>query len=57
MLRVRGFTQMMLIFLSPDQFADEYQEVLQFSLDVFKVFGFTDLKGYIAIWDSRIVGL
>ena len=54
MLRVRGFTQDDAhIFCRPDQFADEYQEVLQFSLDVFKVFGFTDLKGYIAIRDSK----
>ncbi|HOZ53269.1 MAG TPA: His/Gly/Thr/Pro-type tRNA ligase C-terminal domain-containing protein, partial [bacterium] len=38
-----------------DQFASEYKEVLQFSFDMFKVFGFTDLKGYIAIRDPKNV--
>lgn len=54
MLRVRGFTQDDAhIICRKDQFVDEYKKVLQFSLDMFKVFGFTDLKGYIAIRDSK----
>ncbi len=54
MLRVRGFTQDDAhIICRKDQFADEYKEVLQFSFDMFKVFGFTDLKGYIAIRDPK----
>jgi len=54
MLRVRGFTQDDAhIICRKDQFADEYKEVLQFSFDMFKVFGFTDLKGYIAVRDPK----
>ncbi len=54
MLRVRGFTQDDAhIICRKDQFAAEYKEVLQFSFDMFKVFGFTDLKGYIAIRDPK----
>jgi threonyl-tRNA synthetase len=54
MLRVRGFTQDDAhIICRKDQFAAEYKEVLQFSFDMFKVFGFTDLKGYIAVRDPK----
>ena len=54
MLRVRGFTQDDAhIICRRDQFVDEYQKVLQFSFDMFKVFGFTDLKGYIAVRDHK----
>ena len=54
MFRVRGFTQDDAhIICRRDQFAEEYKEVLQFSFDLFKVFGFTDLKGYIAVRDPK----
>jgi len=54
MFRVRGFTQDDAhIICRRDQFTEEYKEVLQFSFDLFKVFGFTDLKGYIAVRDSK----
>lgn len=56
MLRVRGLTQDDAhIICRKDQFASEYKEVLQFSFDMFKVFGFTDLKGYIAVRDPKNV--
>lgn len=54
MLRVRGFTQDDAhIICRKDQFEEEYREVLRFSFDMFKVFGFTDLKGYLAVRDRK----
>ncbi len=56
MLRVRGFTQDDAhIICRPDQFKDEYREVLQFTIDMFAVFGFKreDIKAYIAIRDPK----
>ncbi|MFA5643958.1 MAG: threonine--tRNA ligase [Patescibacteria group bacterium] len=54
MLRVRGLTQDDAhVICRPDQFVDEYREVLKFSFDMFKVFGFTDLKGYVAVRDPK----
>jgi threonyl-tRNA synthetase len=54
MLRVRGLTQDDAhIICRRDQFADEYREVLRFSFDMFKIFGFTELKGYLAVRDSK----
>ncbi len=56
MLRVRGFTQDDAhIICRPDQFMDEYREVLQFTIDMFEVFGFKreDIKAYIAIRDPK----
>ncbi len=54
MLRVRGFTQDDAhIICRKDQFAQEYREVLRFSFDMFKVFGFTELKGYLAVRDHK----
>lgn len=54
MLRVRGFTQDDAhIICRKDQFAEEYREVLRFSFDMFKVFGFTELKGYLAVRDHK----
>lgn len=56
MLRVRGFTQDDAhIICRKDQFAQEYREVLRFSFDMFKVFGFTELKGYLAVRDHKNV--
>lgn len=54
MLRVRGFTQDDAhIICRKDQFAEEYREVLRFSFDMFKIFGFTELKGYLAVRDHK----
>ncbi len=57
MLRVRGFTQDDAhIICRPDQFKDEYREVLQFTIDMFEVFGFKreDIKAYIAVRDPKV---
>lgn len=57
MLRVRGFTQDDAhIICRKDQFADEYREVLNLSFEMFKTFGFTDVKGYLAVRDPKNVG-
>ena len=49
LLRVRGFTQDDAhIFCSPDQIEDEILEVLRFSLRIWKDFGFTKIKAYLA---------
>lgn len=54
MLRVRGFTQDDAhIICRKDQFAEEYREVLKLSFDMFKVFGFTEVKGYLAVRDPE----
>lgn len=56
MSRVRGFTQDDAhVICRKDQFENEYRSVLQFTFDMFKVFGFTDLKGYLAIRDPKNV--
>jgi threonyl-tRNA synthetase len=69
LLRVRGFTQDDAhIFCSPDQIEGEILEVLRFSLRIWKDFGFTDIKAYLATrpagsvgdnadWDKAIVSL
>ena len=57
LLRVRGFTQDDAhIFCTPDQVEDEIREVLQFSLRVWRDFGFTDLKAYLATRPEKAVG-
>lgn len=54
MLRVRGLTQDDAhIICRRDQFTEEYREVLRFSFDMFKTFGFTELKGYLAVRDPK----
>lgn len=54
MLRVRGFTQDDAhIVCRKDQFADEYREVLKLSFEMFQTFGFTDVKGYLAVRDPK----
>lgn len=54
MSRVRGFTQDDAhVICREDQFEEEYRGVLKFTFDMFKVFGFSDLKGYLAIRDSK----
>jgi threonyl-tRNA synthetase len=57
LLRVRGFTQDDAhIFCSPDQIEDEIKEVLRFSLNLWKVFGFNDIKAYLATKPAESVG-
>jgi threonyl-tRNA synthetase len=49
LLRVRGFTQDDAhIFCTPEQIEDEILEVLRFSLRMWKYFGFSDIKAYLA---------
>ena len=57
LMRVRGFTQDDAhIFCTPDQVEDEIREVLRFSLRVWRDFGFTDLKAYLATKPEKAVG-
>ncbi len=49
LMRVRGFTQDDAhIFCSPEQVGSEIREVLRFSLGMWKAFGFTEIKAYLA---------
>jgi threonyl-tRNA synthetase len=49
LLRVRGFTQDDAhIFCTPEQMESEIREVLRFSLRIWKIFGFKDIKAYLA---------
>jgi threonyl-tRNA synthetase len=57
LLRVRGFTQDDAhIICTQDQIEDEILEVLKFSLEIWKAFGFEDIKGYIATRPEKSVG-
>ena len=57
LLRVRGFTQDDAhIFCTPEQMESEILEVLRFSLNLWKVFGFTDIKAYLATKPAESVG-
>ena len=57
LLRVRGFTQDDAhIFCTPDQMESEILEVLRFSLSMWKVFGFKDIKAYLATKPKESVG-
>ncbi len=57
LLRVRGFTQDDAhIFCTPDQMEGEILEVLRFSLSIWKAFGFTDIKAYLATKPAKSVG-
>jgi threonyl-tRNA synthetase len=57
LLRVRGFTQDDAhIFCTPDQMEAEIREVLRFSLHLWKVFGFKDIKAYLATKPAKSVG-
>ncbi|UCF97082.1 MAG: threonine--tRNA ligase [Spirochaetaceae bacterium] len=49
LLRVRGFTQDDAhIFCTPEQIEEEIHSTLRFSLDIWKAFGFADVKAYLA---------
>ncbi|GHV84632.1 threonine--tRNA ligase [Spirochaetia bacterium] len=57
LLRVRGFTQDDAhIFCTPDQMESEIREVLRFSLWIWKIFGFKDIKAYLATKPAESVG-
>jgi threonyl-tRNA synthetase len=57
LLRVRGFTQDDAhIFCTPEQMESEISEVLRFSLQLWKVFGFKDIKAYLATKPADSVG-
>ncbi len=57
LLRVRGFTQDDAhIFCTPEQIEDEVSETLRFSLSMWKAFGFTDIKAYLATKPEKSVG-
>lgn len=57
LLRVRGFTQDDAhIICAQDQIEDEINEVLRFSLNIWKTFGFSSIKGYIATRPEKSVG-
>ncbi len=57
LLRVRGFTQDDAhIICTPDQIEDEIVEVLRFSMSIWKEFGFTEIKPYLATRPAKAVG-
>ncbi|MDR2394252.1 MAG: threonine--tRNA ligase [Treponema sp.] len=57
LLRVRGFTQDDAhIFCTPEQMEGEILEVLRFSLKIWQVFGFKDIKAYLATKPAQSVG-
>ncbi|HJO95009.1 MAG TPA: threonine--tRNA ligase [Victivallales bacterium] len=57
LLRVRGFTQDDAhIICTPEQIESEISEVLRFSLDIWKAFGFTEIKAYLATRPEKAVG-
>ena len=57
LLRVRGFTQDDAhIICTPEQMESEIREVLRFSLGLWKVFGFKDIKAYLATRPEESIG-
>jgi threonyl-tRNA synthetase len=57
LLRVRGFTQDDAhIFCTPEQIEDEIREVLRFSLKIWNIFGFKDIRAYLATKPEESVG-
>ncbi len=57
LLRVRGFTQDDAhIICTPEQIEDEIVRVLKFSLNIWKDFGFSDIKAYLATRPEKAVG-
>jgi len=57
LLRVRGFTQDDAhIICTPDQMESEIREVIRFSYNLWKVFGFKDIKAYLATKPEESVG-
>jgi len=57
LMRVRGFTQDDAhIICTPEQIEAETVEVLRFSLNIWKTFGFTEIKAYLATRPEGAVG-
>ena len=57
LLRVRGFTQDDAhIFCTPEQVDSEIAEVLKFSLDMWRAFGFPEVKAYLSTRPEKSVG-
>jgi threonyl-tRNA synthetase len=57
LLRVRGFTQDDAhIICTPEQMESEIREVLRFSLKIWNVFGFKEIKAYLATKPAESVG-
>jgi len=57
LMRVRGFTQDDAhIICTPEQMEAETLEVLRFSLSIWRAFGFTDIKAYLATRPADAVG-
>ena len=57
LMRVRGFTQDDAhIICTPESIEDEIAEVLRFSLYINRMFGFTDIKPYLATRPAKAVG-
>ncbi|GHV70918.1 threonine--tRNA ligase [Spirochaetia bacterium] len=57
LLRVRGFTQDDAhIFCTPEQIEGEILETLRFSLQIWKTFGFKEIKAYLATKPAESVG-
>jgi threonyl-tRNA synthetase len=57
LLRVRGFTQDDAhIICTPEQMESEIREVLRFSLFIWNVFGFKEIKAYLATKPAESVG-
>ncbi|MDR0301836.1 MAG: threonine--tRNA ligase [Treponema sp.] len=57
LLRVRGFTQDDAhIICTPEQMESEIREVLRFSLHIWNVFGFKEIKAYLATKPAESVG-
>jgi len=57
LLRVRGFTQDDAhLFCRPDQIEEEIGRVVDFSIEMFRTFGFSDLKMYVSTKPEKSVG-
>jgi len=57
LMRVRGFTQDDAhIICTPEQIENEVREVLRFSLGIWKAFGFSEIKAYLATRPEKAVG-
>lgn len=57
LMRVRGFTQDDAhIFCTPDQLEDEVQGLIDFSLNILRTFGFTDLDIFLSTRPEKFVG-
>ncbi len=57
LLRVRGFTQDDAhIFCTPEQIEDEIKEVIRFSNEIWKTFGFEEITAYLSTRPEKAVG-